>query len=182
VKHTIQADLDEITRVLAGVQPEQAESFINALKAQAAIFLFGKGRSGMVMAMFAMRLMHLGLNVHLIGESTTPAMRAGDLLVIGSGSGETDGCLMAAKKARSLGAAVALLTAIPNSSIASLSNMQVVLPCHSKAQTPKSGSSMLAGTLFEQSLLVFCDCVCSTLAVELGRDPARIMDLHANIE
>ena len=66
-------------------------------------FTIGRGRLRLVMDMFAIRLMHLGLNVHAIGEPTTPAMRSGDLLVIGSGSGKTEGPKMAAIKAPHLG-------------------------------------------------------------------------------
>ncbi len=54
------------------------------------IFIVGKGRSGLQMNGFAMRLMHLGLPVHVVGSVTTPNITANDLLLIGSGSGRTD--------------------------------------------------------------------------------------------
>ncbi len=181
VKHIIQADLDELGSALAGLQSLQAEALIHAIKSHERIFLLGSGRSGMVMSMFAMRLMHLGLDVHLVGEATAPALRPGDLLVIGSGSGETPGCLLAANKARSLGVTLALLSAVPGSAIGRISDLLVILPCRSKNQPP-SGSPLLAGTLFEQALLVFSDCLCARLAADLGRDPASIMDLHTNLE
>ncbi len=46
-------------------------------------------RSGLMMRVFAMRLMHMGFESHVVGETLTPAVEKGDLLVIGSGSGET---------------------------------------------------------------------------------------------
>ncbi len=182
MKQILQAGLDELGCALAGIQAPQAEALIHAIRSHERIFLVGKGRSGMVMSMFAMRLMHLGLAVHLVGEPTAPALRPGDLLVVGSGSGDTEGCLLAANKARSLGVTIALLSAVPDSAIGRISDLVVIIPCRTKNQLPEAGSPLLAGTLFEQALLVFSDCVCARLAVDLGRDAASIMDLHTNIE
>ena len=36
-----------------------------------------------------MRLMHLGFNVYVVGETVTPAVETDDLLIVISGSGET---------------------------------------------------------------------------------------------
>jgi 6-phospho-3-hexuloisomerase len=54
-----------------------------------------------MMRAFAMRLMHIGFQVHVAGDVTTPAIRGGNLLIIGSGSGETSGLVSMAAKARS---------------------------------------------------------------------------------
>lgn len=182
VRQIIRTNLDELISVLVGIQPVQVEAFLNAMRSHSRIFLFGKGRSGMVMSMFAMRLMHLGLDVHLVGESTAPALKPGDLLIIGSGSGETESCMLAARKARSLGVTVALLSAVAASSIGRISDILVILPCHPKNQAPRLESPLLAGTIFEQSLLIFTDAICATLAQALGRDRGSIMELHTNIE
>ncbi len=53
------------------------------------IFLMGAGRSGLVAKAFAMRLMHLGFSVYVVGETTTPAVRPEDVVIAISGSGET---------------------------------------------------------------------------------------------
>src|SRR5512143_1955726 len=98
MKDILRCNIDELTSAVAGIQAVQAEAFLGALRSHPRIFMLGSGRSGMVMSMFAMRLMHLGLDVHRIGESTTPAIHKGDLLIIGSGSGETESCLLAAGK------------------------------------------------------------------------------------
>ena len=47
------------------------------------IFVAGEGRSGFSAKGFAMRLMHLGYTVYVVGETITPALREGDLLVGG---------------------------------------------------------------------------------------------------
>ena len=55
------------------------------------VFVAGSGRSGLAMRSFAMRLIHLGLSAHVVGETTTPRITDRDLLLIGSGSGSTPG-------------------------------------------------------------------------------------------
>ena len=68
---------------------KQVNSFIEALLSAKRVFVIGAGRSGLVAKAFAMRLMHLGLDIHVVGETITPALREGDILVVVSGSGET---------------------------------------------------------------------------------------------
>ena len=53
--------------------------------------------------MAAMRLMHLGLTVHIAGDTTTPAITSGDLLLVASGSGTTSGVVKSAETARKPG-------------------------------------------------------------------------------
>ena len=77
------------------------------------VFVHGAGRSGLALRMTAMRLMHLGLQVHVVGETTTPAIGEGDLLLTASGSGTTSGVVSAAETARSVGARVIGITTDP---------------------------------------------------------------------
>ena len=49
----------------------------------------GAGRISLIMQAMGTRLMHLGKTVHVVGKSTTPSIRAGELLILGSGSGQT---------------------------------------------------------------------------------------------
>ena len=179
----LQANLDELRDVLAGVRPAQSAAFLDLLSHHERIFVFGRGRSGLVMSMFAMRLMQLGLETHAIGEATAPAVQPGDLLVVGSGSGATESGVLAASQARALGAAVAVLCAYAESPISKLSDILVVLPGQTKDRvTEKGRGRMLAGTTFEQSLLIFCDCACALLAEARAIAPEDIMWRHANIE
>ena len=81
--------LEELEGALSAISPGEAEAFADAILDAERIFVAGAGRSGLAAKAFAMRLMHLGLPVFVAGETTTPGIRAGDLLVIGSGSGAT---------------------------------------------------------------------------------------------
>lgn len=83
------------------------------------IFVGAAGRSLLAMKFLAMRLMQIGLKVYLVGEVCTPSIREGDLLLVGSGSGETAGMIAICKKAKAAGAEVAVFTKNRNSTIAS---------------------------------------------------------------
>jgi 6-phospho-3-hexuloisomerase len=51
------------------------------------IVVFGLGREGLQMRGFAMRLSHMGRDV-VWGDTTTPALGAGDLFIASAGPGD----------------------------------------------------------------------------------------------
>ena len=64
------------------------------------IFVAGAGRSKLVGNFFAMRLVHAGYDVSVVGEIVTPSIKNGDLLIIISGSGETEQLIAFTKSAQ----------------------------------------------------------------------------------
>jgi 6-phospho-3-hexuloisomerase len=147
----------------------------------------GAGRSGLMMRAFAMRLMHLGLDAHAVGDATTPSLRGGDLLVIGSGSGETASLQAQARKARQLGAEVALITIVPESTIGKLADPVIRLraPSPKAARTsgePAASSIQPMGSLFEQGLLLLLDIVVMRMAAAEGIPQEQMFQRHANLE
>ena len=180
------AVLDELGGVLAGVDESVLRELEAHLAAAPRVFVAGAGRSGLMMRAFAMRLVHLGLESHVVGDATTPSVRAGDLLVIGSGSGETESLCAMARRARHLGAGLALITIVPTSTIARLADPVVRLDAPSpKADVPGRGrrvSIQPMGSLFEQSLLLLLDTVVLRLAAARGITPEQMFARHANLE
>lgn len=79
----------ELKKVIAVINSVDVDRFVRELVDAQRIFVAGKGRTGLQIKSFAMRLMHLGLEVFVVGDVTTPCIEAGDLLVIGSASGNT---------------------------------------------------------------------------------------------
>ena len=51
------------------------------------IVLFGRGREGLQLRGFAMRLFHMGRDVSVWGDMTTPPVGPGDLLIVSAGPG-----------------------------------------------------------------------------------------------
>ena len=176
------AILSEIEEALAGVREEQIEGLLEAVSQAGAVFVTGEGRSGLVARCFAMRLVHLGLSAHVVGETASPALGKGDLLVAVSGSGESEITCARARLAAKHGARVAALTGSEGSSLASGADLVVVVPASSGAGAGASGSGQFGGSLFEQSALVALDAVVLELQERLGVSGEEMAARHATVE
>ncbi len=179
----IETILAENTRLLATVEEDRAQALLDLLtRPGARIFLLGEGRSGLVGRMFAMRLMHAGLSSFVIGESTTPAIAAGDLLIAISGSGKSRMVVELAAEAVKHGAVVAAITGDESSPLAALASVTVPLRTDSKASVHHANSSQFAGSLFEQSALLLGDAVFQLLTEHLHQTADVLLARHANLE
>lgn len=156
--------------------------FINYIRQSQRIFIVSAGRSGFAMRSFAMRLMHLGLTVYFVGETTTPAIQKGDLLITASGSGTTGSIVRAAEKALSVGANLVALTTNTGSPLAKLANHVVYIPAAEKEDHGGDKSKQYAGSLFEQFLLLLMDAVFQSLWQQDGAPAQELWKRHANLE
>lgn len=146
------------------------------------VFLVGAGRSGLALRMTAMRLMHLGLAVHVVGDVTTPAIRPGDILLTASGSGATGGIVRAAQSAVDAGARVAAITTAASSPLAALASTLVVVPAAGKLDRSGSASTQYSGSLFEQLVVIIGDALFHSLWQRGGISADELWTLHANLE
>lgn len=167
------AVLDEVRAAVTAVDPDAVTALVTAIGEAPAVYFDARGRSGLVARALAMRWMHLGLRVHVAGETVTPAINAGDLLVCLSGSGRTAGPLANAALARGRGARVAVLTGAPDSPLAAAADLVVVVP--------RGGSGQHAGSLFEQTCLVLGDAMCGTFQQTEDLPDAALDQRHANL-
>ena len=176
--------LGELERTLAAIGPEDAEHLVDLILGSRRVFVAGAGRSGLAMKAFAMRLMHLGLRAYVVGEMVTPAMTADDLLLIGSGSGETASLVAMAEKVRALKARLALVTIVADSRIGRLAEAVVAIPAPSPKARAQHGVTSVQpmGSLFEQSLLILLDVVVLRLMEQQKTDSAAMFERHANLE
>lgn len=146
------------------------------------VFVFGAGRSGIALQMTAMRLMHLGLEVHLVGEVTTPAIASGDVLLTASGSGTTESIVRAAQRAASVGARVGVITTAEDSPLAALADVAVIVPAAQKLDRSASASAQYAGGLFEQVIVVIGDGLFHSLWQRQGSSADELWVRHSNLE
>jgi 6-phospho-3-hexuloisomerase len=174
--------LNELTDTLAQVSEVQANAAVDAILTAPRIFVTGAGRSGLALKMAAMRLMHLGLTVHVAGEITTPAIAAGDLLIAASGSGTTAGIVLAAVTASKAGANVLAITTAPESPLATIARAVLVIPAATKQDTSATKSQQYAGALFEQSVLLLTDALFQSMWHQRGETAAQLWKRHANLE
>lgn len=175
----------EIDECLGKVRQESIEQALLTITSAGRVFLAGSGRSALGIRGFAMRLMHLGIDAHLVGESTTPPIGAGDCLIIGSGSGTTASLLALAEPAKEIGAKIVLFTIDPNSPMAQRANSVVVIPASSpkaRISTPDGQSIQPMGSLFEQCLFLLLDALVLVLMQTYKVTAAEMFARHANLE
>ncbi|TFD70735.1 6-phospho-3-hexuloisomerase [Cryobacterium gelidum] len=146
------------------------------------VFVLGAGRSGLALKMTAMRLMHLGLDVHVVGEVTSPAITAGDVLLVASGSGTTGAIVRAAETAHGVGASILALTTAPESPLGRLAAVTVVIPAAAKQDHAGQVSAQYSGGLFEQSVLLVGDAIFHALWQASGATAEQLWPRHANLE
>ncbi|MCE4618951.1 MAG: 6-phospho-3-hexuloisomerase [Desulfurococcales archaeon] len=156
------------------------------------VLVMGAGRSGLVGKAFAMRLLHLGYNSYVLGDTIVPSVQKGDVVVAISGSGKTKLIVTAAEAAKQVGATVVAITTYPESPLGKLADIIVRVPGrtkHSKlddyfARQILGIHEPLAplGTLFEDTTLVFLDGVIYSLMKRLKVSEEEMRNRHANIE
>jgi|SRR5579875_1728227 len=175
--------LGEITNVLQQIPPaEVGELAVQLLKSKR-IFVVGEGRSGLMGKSFAMRLMHLGATVYVIGETITPAMGTEDTLVAISGSGTTESVNFIAEKARKLNCQVIAVTTDSMARLTELATRTFLIPAATKYRKQGETQSIQPlSSLFDQSLHLFLDAVCLRFAEESKQSHSSVLARHSNLE
>lgn len=177
----VESVLKELKKSTVSVSDEEAEAFASRIMGTKRLFCDGKGRSGLMIKAFAMRLAQMNLTVFDTQGVTVPAIEPGDTLLVASGSGETENLLEHARKARELGAEVILLTTAKSSSLSRLSNVCICFEAGAKNQKKKVSIQPM-GTLFEQSISIFFDTVVLLLMDRLSLTGEDMYRLHNNLE
>ena len=181
INTTIVNVLAEIQSSLLEINKEKIQELIELITTHERIFIAGIGRSGLICKLFIMRLMQIGFNVFVVGETTTPAIESSDLLMTISGSGKTSNSVNIIKKAKEIGAYTFLITAKSESPMAKIADSFVSIPAPTKNGIHETGSQFI-GSLFEQSAFMLLECIINILFESLKLKPDDIMKRHANLE
>lgn len=174
--------IEELSDSIKLISEKESESLVNEILKAKKIFVTGAGRSGLMGKAFAMRMMHMGFDAHVIGEITTPNFTDGDLLILGTGSGETRTLVPIAKKAKELGGKIVAVTLSPNSSIGKIADLIVKLSGARKDLEDSYNTIQPMGSLFEQTMLLFYDATILSLMEKRGLDSRKMYGKHANLE
>ncbi|MBD2847644.1 6-phospho-3-hexuloisomerase [Paenibacillus sp. IB182496] len=173
----------EVADAVSAIDERELARLVETIDRAGAVFVAGAGRSGLMGRALAMRLMHLGLRAYVVGETITPAIGPDDLLLIGSGSGETASLVGMADKAGEIGAAVAVATTRPESTLARKARLTLTLPGSAKEHNSgERGTIQPMASLFEQTLLLAYDAAVICLMERRGMSAERMYGSHANLE
>ncbi len=175
--------LTECQNALTAIEFEQIRQYMDALASAEQVFFVGVGRVMLALKCIAKRYAHLGVRAVVVGEITEPAMTDKDVLIVGSGSGETLFPLGIAKKAHEIGAKVIHIGSNPASSMTQVEDLFVRIPVESRAKAPDEiHSSQPITSLFEQSLLLFGDITAMMMVEDQGIQISTLWKYHANLE
>lgn len=174
-KDTLDALVRCIHESAESIDPASLSNLVDLILSKRTIFIYGSGRSGLVGQYFAVRLVQLGLDVHFVGDMTTPIIGSDDLTILISNTGETMSAVQTANIARRIGSHVVCITASKFSKLAHASNSMILL------HTPKTtdGNLLPLGTLFEDSVILMFDSLIPELMKKLGQSEADMRKKHA---
>ena len=173
----------DLARVLKKVKAREQRAFERSILDSGRVFVTGLGRTGLMARGFAMRLMHLGRRVYHVGDVITPSVEKGDLLIICSRTGRSKVLSYYISIARKARARVAVVTANPNSPVASRADVVLALDDTPRRRTTSSKTPPPPlGSLFEQALLVVLDQVVMDLMVKLDMTEADMARIHTDLE
>lgn len=158
------------------VDSSKREALTEAILGSRKVFIYGSGRSGLVGQLFAVRLVQLGLDVHFVGEMTTPIIGKEDLTLLISFTGKTSSVVQTAQIARRIGSRIICVTGTADSPLAKVSDVSVILDV---PQSDDIRRTAPLGTLFEDSTLLFFDCIVSDLMSRSGTTEEDMRRRHA---
>jgi 6-phospho-3-hexuloisomerase len=194
IKRTMESIAGRVRKEADSLSRTEVNSFVTEIimthEGRHRIFLLGEGRSGLVARSFAMRLMHLGLDVYVFGEVVTPAVRGKDLVIAVSGTGETGPVNETARIAKRHGARIAAVTSNAGSALGKLAEQVVTIRGRTEADevsflerqvTGVSISLTPLGTLFEINVMVFLDSVIAGLIVALEKREEELAERHSDL-
>jgi len=184
----------KIRTIANSISDDDVEKLIAEILKARRIYVMGAGRSGLVAKAFAMRLMHLGFQAFVVGETITPALNAGDVIVVFSGSGRTKTVADIAETGKEIGAHICLITANADSRIGKIAECIVIIEQHRddveddavefeiRQMMGEHKSFAPLGTLFETVSMIFGDAVISRLMEITKTDETTLKNRHVNLE
>lgn len=173
--------IKELSLVTNKISDEKLNDCIKKINQAQRIFVYGTGRSGLMLKTFAMRLMQLGYISYVIGETITPSIHNGDLLIVASASGETSSVCQSALQAKKAGCMVMTITANRTSTLCDIEEPLIFI----KSATKYSKSDITIqplGSLFEQALLILFDAIILRVAKDKVNINTSMAKKHASIE
>lgn len=177
--------LEEHRQVYEKINNAGIRDFIDEIMRHNRIFLIGVGREGMATRAFAMRLMHMGKEIHWIWDDTTPAVGKGDLLIATLGDGSIGHIHYVCERAKEAGAMIYVVTGSPSGNTAKyIADKVFFVPAAVYRGTDDVVPSFQPmGNLFEQCLFIVFDVIVMTIVEETpGLSFEKMSHMHRNVE
>ena len=138
------------------------------------IICLGAGRMGYAVQAFSMRLSHLGYSSYMIGDTTMPRVRSGDLIIINSSSGETPSIVLLAKLAKAHGGKLVVISGNKKSTLGKMADIGLYYK--------KIHSSQLMKTAYEQFTFLLFDHIAQRVFEVSNTDLSWVEENHSILE
>ncbi|MDA4848669.1 SIS domain-containing protein [Hoeflea poritis] len=174
----------ELGEVVDRIDNSAIETGCQAIQEAGKIVLYGCGREGLQMRGFAMRLYHLGFDVAVQGDMTTPPLGPGDLFIVSDGPGRLATVEALTRVAKNAGASVLLLTAEPTAAIAGRADRLIAIPAQTMAkdQGDTISSVLPMGSVYEGTLFLLFEIMVLKLRDRIRSDAQAMRARHTNLE
>lgn len=175
--------ITEISTAILSVNPDELQSAVSRICNSRRIFCDGLGRSALAMRGFAMRLMRLGFQSQMVGESTATAFGTGDTLMMCTASGSSPVLLYHAQLSKNQGGNVILITGNRKNPLVELADETIILPTSNKDSADSERFSIQPrGSLFEQTSQLVCDLMVLEIMEQCRISVGEMRKRHANLE
>jgi 6-phospho-3-hexuloisomerase len=183
LSHLTKGALSDLSAVFAAMPEDALDELIEEIVKAKRIVVFGLGREGLQMRGFAMRLFHMGRDVAVWGDMTTPEVGKGDLFFVSAGPGDLATARTLAGIARKAGARTALVTAQPKGELARHVDVVTVIPAQTMANDQGGKVSVLPmGSLFETAQMIAFELAILKLRPRLNETSETMRARHTNLE
>jgi 6-phospho-3-hexuloisomerase len=180
--HDIARAAAELAAGAGGTDPQALEDLAQALIQARRIALYGCGREGLMMRALAMRLYHLGLDAHMVGDMSCPPLGPGDLLLVSSGPGRLATVAALIGQAGAAGARLACVTAEPSGPDPQACDLVLVIPAQTMARDRSSAALLPMGSIFEGAQFLIFELLVLRLRDLLGESATTMRARHSNLE
>ena len=177
--------LDELRSALSPEVLAQIPGFARAICQSGQICCYGVGREGLMIKALVMRLYHLGLDAHLVGDMTTPRLGLNDMLLVSAGPGDFSTVAALVGVARKAGSKIVCITSEPDGPVPLSADMIVNLPAQTMTSTNKGKvvtSILPMGSLYELMMFLFFELLVLEIRDVLGISYDDMSARHTNLE
>ena len=172
----------ELAKGAAGTDPAALAALVAELASARRVVTYGCGREGLMLRALTMRLYHLGLDIHVVGDMSCPPLGPADLLLVSSGPGRLSTVAALIGQAKAAGARTACITAQPSGPDPAACDLVLTIPAQTMANDQSASALLPMGSVFEGAQFLLFEILVLHLRDRLGETAATMRARHTNLE
>ncbi|MDC7236145.1 MAG: sugar isomerase [Sphaerochaetaceae bacterium] len=172
--------INENKTVLDQIDISEINTLIDEINKANTIQLYAMGRMALSMRGFAMRLKHMGFDVYVVYDTTTPCIGEGDLLL--DLCGVTNVEMNIIKCAKEANARIGIVGPHPENEQGQMADFSVTIPGQIFGYGTEVKSIQPMATLLEQAMFLFTDIIVQMIIKQNNIDIEAMHKRHTNLE